>query len=69
VSEISGFLPLDKAAVALGVPAAWLRAEAEAGRIPIIRAGRQMLANVRTLERVLNRRSMVESRCSGERND
>ena len=47
------FLPLKRAAVRLGVPAAWLRAEADAGRIPHLRVGRRLLVNPQAIERVL----------------
>jgi hypothetical protein len=39
------FISLQRAASRLGVPAAWLRAEAEAGRVPFLRAGRRLLFN------------------------
>jgi hypothetical protein len=40
----------------LRVPATWLRAEAEAGRIPHLRAGRVLLFDPEAVERiVLNR--------------
>lgn len=47
------FIPLRLAAVRLGVPAAWLRVEADAGRIPHLRIGRRLLVNPQTVERVL----------------
>lgn len=47
------FLPVRQAAVRLGVPAAWLRAEANAGRVPHLRAGRRVLVNPRVVEQVL----------------
>jgi len=37
----------------LRLPAAWLRAEADARRIPSLRAGRRFLFNVEAVERVL----------------
>jgi hypothetical protein len=37
----------------LRLPTAWLRAEAEAERIPSLRAGRRLLFNVEAVERVL----------------
>lgn len=37
----------------LRVPATWLRAEAEAGRIPHIRAGRALLFDAETVERLI----------------
>ena len=35
------------------LPAAWLKAEAKAGRIPVLRAGRRLLFNPEAVERVL----------------
>lgn len=37
----------------LGLPAHWLRAEANAGRIPALRAGRRLLFSVAAVERAL----------------
>ena len=47
------FIPLRKAAASLGVPASWLEAEAKAGRIPHLKAGRRLLFNPAAVERVL----------------
>ena len=47
------FLPLRQTAVRLGVPAAWLRAEANAGRVPCLRAGRRLLLNPEAVEAAL----------------
>jgi len=41
----------------LGVPAEWLRAEANAGRIPCLRAGRVLLFNVSAVEATLAERA------------
>lgn len=41
----------------LRVTAAWLRAEAEAGRIPCLRAGRRLLFNPEAVKRVLLKRA------------
>ncbi|MCC7172162.1 MAG: hypothetical protein IT459_17080 [Planctomycetes bacterium] len=41
----------------LRTPARWLRDEADAGRIPHIRAGRQRLFDLPTVERVLAERA------------
>jgi hypothetical protein len=51
------FLPLRRAAVRLGVPMAWLRAEADAGRVPHLRAGRRLLVNPEAVERALLKRA------------
>lgn len=37
----------------LRLPAAWLKGEVEAGRIPFLRAGRRLLFNSEAVERVL----------------
>jgi hypothetical protein len=47
-------------AKALALPASWLKAEAEAGRIPSLRAGRQRLFNVDAVRQVLLRRAAGE---------
>lgn len=54
---MEAFLPLQRTAVRLGVPAAWLRAEARAGRVPHLRVGRRLLVNPEDVERVLLERS------------
>ncbi len=49
----------------LGVPSTWLRSEAEAGRVPVIRAGKRMLMDLDAVRVALVKRS-VES-CSTRR--
>lgn len=44
----------------LGVEPQWLRAEAEAGRIPHVKAGRTILFNENVLAKVLSERAAVE---------
>lgn len=51
------FLPLGPAAIRLGVPLAWLRAEALARRIPSLRVGRRLLVNLGLAEEELLRRA------------
>lgn len=41
----------------LGVPASWLRAEAEAGRVPCLRIGRQLRLNIAAVQHALLERS------------
>ncbi len=41
----------------LGVPVAWLRAEAEQGRLPCINAGGVLLFNLRAVKRALAERA------------
>ncbi|MFO0840681.1 MAG: DNA-binding protein [Phycisphaerae bacterium] len=47
------FLSLRRTAARLGVPASWLRAEALAGRVPHLRAGRRLLFNPTAVEGIL----------------
>lgn len=51
------FAPLERVARALGVPVTWLREEAEAGRIPYIRAGRRWLVHTERTRVALERRA------------
>jgi hypothetical protein len=53
-------LPLGPMARLLRVPAAWLRAEAEAGRIPHLKAGKTMLFDPETVEHLLLERARRE---------
>jgi excisionase family DNA binding protein len=47
------FMSAELAASRLGVPAAWLRREVEAGRITSLRAGRKLLVNPAEVEKQL----------------
>jgi len=60
VSE--SFLSLQRAAARLGVPAAWLRSEARAGRVPHLRVGRRMLFNPDAVQHVLLERAAQQSK-------
>lgn len=40
-----------------GVPASWLKAEADSGRLPAVRAGSQRLFNLEVVELVLAERA------------
>ncbi len=51
------FVPLHIAATTLGVPIAWLRAEAEADRVPFLKAGRRFLFNTESVKRALLNRT------------
>lgn len=42
----STFVPILQASHELGVPSAWLRREAQSGRIPAIKAGRRWLVHL-----------------------
>jgi hypothetical protein len=61
------FVPLHVAAARLGVPTAWLRTEAEAGRISSLRAGRRLLINPRMVEAELLLRTQ-QQQASEEQN-
>ncbi|MEE9212442.1 MAG: hypothetical protein V3U29_07285 [Phycisphaeraceae bacterium] len=50
-------LPVGPMARRLRVPVKWLREETEAGRIPHLKAGRLLLFDPGTVERVLLRRA------------
>lgn len=54
------FLPLDQTATRLGVPIAWLRVEAHAGRVPHLRVGKRLLCNLVAVEAVLLDRAAQE---------
>ena len=47
------FIPLHALSRQLGLPAAWIKVEAEAGRIPHLRAGRRLMFNSDAVERIL----------------
>lgn len=49
--------PLGTIARALGVPPGWLRREAEAGRLPHLRADQVIIFDAPTVERVLIERA------------
>ncbi len=49
--------PINLVARRLRVPVGWLKSEAEANRIPHLRAGRAILANVDAVESVLLKRA------------
>lgn len=51
------FVPLRQTATQLGVPVSWLRAEAEAGRVPHLKAGRQILFHPPAVEQALLERA------------
>ena len=68
VSNDTNLLPLRAMARAARVPATWLRAEAEADRIPHLKAGARMLFHAPTVERILlERASRAATRGPAER--
>ena len=44
----------------LGVPVGWLRTEAEAGRLPHLKAGRILLFEPKRVEQILIERAQIE---------
>jgi hypothetical protein len=50
-------LPLRATARILSIPANWLRAEADAGRLPCLRAGSSYLFDIDLVERLLLERA------------
>jgi hypothetical protein len=57
IENTASLLPLHAMARQIGVTAKWLRAEAEAGRIPHLKAGARLLFHSVTVERLLQRRA------------
>ena len=51
------FIPLHALSRRLGLSAAWLKAEAEAGRIPSLRANRRLMFSPDEVERILIERA------------
>ena len=51
------FISLRRTAARLGVPIAWLKAEAEAGEVPHLKVGRRLLFRSDEVERVLLERA------------
>jgi excisionase family DNA binding protein len=49
----TSFVPVQNAAARLGLPVSWLKAEADARRIPHVRIGRRILFNVEAVEQAL----------------
>ena len=60
MNELPSLLPLQIMARRVFVSAAWLRAEAEAGRIPHLRADKRFLFDPQTVERVLLERAQQD---------
>ena len=51
------YIPLRQLARDTGLPVAWLKAEAEAGRIPSLRVGRRLLFDSKVVKRTLRQRA------------
>ncbi|MGH7172489.1 MAG: hypothetical protein ACRELG_19595 [Gemmataceae bacterium] len=61
----SQLIPLNVAARWLRVPVRWLRGEAEAGRIPCLRADNQILCDFEAVQAVLLERARQSVRKEG----
>lgn len=57
----SSLLHLPALARRLGVPASWLRREADTGRLPCVRAGSQRLFDVELVEALLLERARASA--------
>lgn len=55
--HLESFIPLRRAASRLGVPIAWLKQEAEAGRLPHLKIGRRFVFNLAAVEVTLLERA------------
>jgi hypothetical protein len=65
----SRLLPLNVVARRLRVPVRWLHAEAEAGRIPHLKAGTAILCDVAAVEVVLLERARQPAKRGGRRDE
>jgi len=61
VNEPEAFVSLKRAAAHLGVPAAWLKAEAEAQRVPCLPVGRGIRFNINAVRASLLDRAALEA--------
>jgi hypothetical protein len=68
-TPVPALLPLGQVARLLHLPSAWLRAEAEAGRLPCLRAGKAILMELETIEAILIERSRQSLPRQEDRND
>ena len=57
----NAYQSLQDTSTALGVPAAWLRREAQAGRVPSLRAGRRLLFDLADVAAALAARTKAAS--------
>lgn len=55
------FDSLSRTATTLGIPISWLKREAEAGRVPCLRAGRRFLFDIEAVAKTLSERSAAET--------
>ena len=63
---MSELLTLPRLSRRLGLPASWLRKEADAGRIPCLRAGSRYLFHLESVQKVLAEAAgQTRQKCSG----
>ena len=62
-------VPLSPAARRLRVPSRWLKAEAEAGKVPCLNAGGRLLFDLQVVARVLAERAQASPATEGGKND
>lgn len=60
------YLSVDDAARRLGLPAAWLRREVKAGRLPHIRAGRRLRVDPDAIDKALAARAEAKIEAQAE---
>lgn len=61
---LSNLTNLHGLALALKLPARWLKAEAQAGRIPVLHVGHRLRFNIEAVERMLAERAAAASQDS-----
>lgn len=61
------FVTLADLAISTGLPIKWLKAEAEAGRIPFLLVGKRKVFNPARVERALAERSANDTSSGGDR--
>jgi len=59
------FVGIHSAAYELGVPLAWLKREAEAKRVPVLKVGRQLRFNIQQVKCALTERAASELAMEG----
>ena len=68
MEESSTYISLDALGGALGVPRSWLKAEADANRIPCLRVNRRRLFNLAAVRGALDERAAAPT-VAGEGDD
>ena len=64
--EPETYVSLRRAATEIGVPMSWLKAQADAGRLPHLRCGRMRRFNIAEVERLLRERAIAASSAGGK---